>query len=127
MKLRHLIVTCLLLGSLSTVNAQTTPALDDPSVLSSVMQYSASSDDKKDQLQKQMVLIRDYLREQPGCVDVVLMQNANDGSKPDFVGIARWTDLKSWENVWLDKDFQQLVKSVTQLGKLTPGMFLPLK
>lgn len=107
--------------------AQAAPALDDPSTVVTVMQFSARNAGTRAQLQERMAAIRDYIRKQPGYIENALMENRNPGSKPDFVGVSRWKSFKDWEALWLKPEFQKLVAAAGEVGEINPGTFAPIK
>jgi hypothetical protein len=39
------------------------------------------------------------------------------------VGVARWKSLKDWEALWQNEDFQKLVRSISEVGEINPGVF----
>jgi heme-degrading monooxygenase HmoA len=124
---RHLVnlaaTACL---ALPLAAAAATP-LDDPNTVLTVMQFSAKDAAALPELKKRMAAMRDYLRKQPGYIENALMENRNSQSKPQFVGVSRWKSFKDWENLWLKDDFQKLVRSISEVGELTPGTFAAVK
>ena len=115
--------------SMSTLahSAQATPALDDPSTVVTVMQFTARNAAARAPLQERMGAIRDYIRKQPGYIENALMENRNTGNKPEFVGVSRWKSFKDWESLWLKPDFQKLVAAAGEFGEINPGTFAPVK
>ena len=103
------------------------PALDDPSTVVTVMQFSAKSPAVKPELMKRMTAIRDFIRKQPGYVDNVLMENRNPDTQPNFVGVSRWKSIKDWEALWTKPELQKLVASASEVGNISPGSFAPIK
>lgn len=91
------------------------------------MQLTARDAASKPELMKRMAAIRDFMRDQPGYIENVLVENSNPSAKPHFVGVSRWTSIKAWEGAWLKPEFQAMVKSVTEVGDLMPGVFKPVK
>ena len=113
--------------SAATAGAQGAPALDDPSTVVTVMQFSARNAAARAPLQQRMGAIRDYIRKQPGYIENAIMENRNPGAKPDFVGVSRWKSFKDWEAMWLKPEFQKLVAAVSEVGEIAPGTYSPVK
>ena len=55
------------------------------------------------------------------------MENRNPGTRPHYVGIARWKSLKDWEALWAKDEFQKLVRSINEVGEVTPGTFAAVR
>lgn len=127
MKLLHALPTVALTFLLAAAPAQAAPALDDPSTVVTVMQFSARDAASKAELQKRMADMRDYIRKQPGYIENVLMENRNSDAKPHYVGVSRWTSFKDWEAMWLKPEFQKLVRAIGEVGDINPGTFAPVK
>ncbi len=107
--------------------AAATPALDDPSTVVTVMQFSAKNAAAKPELMTRMAAVRDYIRKQPGHIDNALMENRNGDAQPSFVGVSRWKSFKDWEVMWTKPEFQKMVASISEVGTLNPGTFAPVK
>lgn len=103
------------------------PALDDPGLVMTVMQFTSKSPANKPELKKRMMAMRDYLRKQPGYVENALLENRNGDNKPNYVGVSRWKSFKDWEALWAKEDFQKLVRAVGEVGDVDPGTFAPVK
>ena len=127
MRFRAALLTITLALCSAAPLAQAAPALDDPSTVVTVMQFSARSAGTRAQLQERMGAIRDYIRKQPGYIENALMENRNSGSKPEFVGVSRWKSFKDWEAMWLKPEFQKLVAAASEVGEINPGTFAPVK
>ena len=127
MRLRAAALALALAVSAATAGAQGAPALDDPSTVVTVMQFSARNAAVRAPLQQRMGAIRDYIRKQPGYIENALMENRNTGSKPEFVGVSRWKSFKDWEALWLKPDFQKLVAAAGEVGDINPGTYSPIK
>ena len=108
-------------------SAQAAPALDDPTTVVTVMQFSARSAAARAPLQERMGAIRDYIRKQPGYIENALMENRNSGAKPEFVGVSRWKSFKDWESLWQKPEFQKLVAAAGEVGDINPGTYSPVK
>jgi heme-degrading monooxygenase HmoA len=102
-------------------------ALDDPSHVVTVMQFSAKSPDTLNELKKRMLAMRDFQRQQPGYVENAVFENRNPERKPQFVGVARWKTLKDWETLWQTDAFQKLVRSIGEVGEINPGVFTAVR
>lgn len=127
MKFHTAVLSLALALSGAAASAHDVPALDDPSTVVTVMQFSARSAATRAQLQERMGAIREYIRKQPGYIENALMENRNPANKPDFVGVSRWKSFKDWEALWLKPDFQKLVTAVGEVGDITPGTYSPVK
>lgn len=127
MKISSTLAAVALVFSAATASAQAAPALDDPSTVVTVMQFSARSAAARAPLQERMGAIRDYIRKQPGYIENALMENRNPASKPEFVGVSRWKSFKDWEALWLKPDFQKMVAAASEFGEINPGTFAPIK
>ena len=103
------------------------PALDDPNTVTTVMQFSLKAGAKREDLEKRMASIRDFIRKQPGYIENALMENRNGDAKPQFVGVSRWASFKNWEDMWNKPEFQKLIKEVGDVGDINPGTFSPVK
>jgi heme-degrading monooxygenase HmoA len=127
MKFSSTLAAFALAFSTATVSVQAAPALDDPSTVVTVMQFSARNAAARAPLQERMGAIRDYIRKQPGYIENALMENRNPGNKPEFVGVSRWKSFKDWEALWLKPEFQKLVAAAGEFGEINPGTFAPIK
>lgn len=106
--------------------AHAAPALDDTTTVVTVMQFSVRNPASRSPLKERMLVIRDYLRKQPGYIENALMENRNPGSKPEFVGVSRWRSFKDWEALWLKPEFQKMVAAANEFGDVNPGTFTPV-
>ncbi|MGB7301783.1 MAG: hypothetical protein WA888_17110 [Burkholderiaceae bacterium] len=111
----------------SMVSAQSAPALNDPELVTTVMQFTAKDKASIPELKKRMAAIRDFQKAKSKVIESVLMQNVNGDQSPQFVGVAKWKTIKDWEAMWTSPDFQSLVSDVTQVGTLNPGVFAATK
>lgn len=128
MKIHHIVTGVSLVLSLFAGTANSAvPALDDPTTVVTVMEYSAKNAASRPELQKRMAVMRDFIRKQPGFIDNALMENRNADTKPDFVGVSRWASFKSWESMWLNPEMKKLVASINEVGQVNPGTFSPVK
>lgn len=106
---------------------QAAPVLDDSNLMFTAMQFTAKDGASRAELKKRLLAMRDYQRRQPGFVDNALLENFHPEAKPQFVGVARWKNAKDWEALWLSKEFQGIVRSLGEVGDLTPAMYAPVK
>ena len=127
MKFHATLLAVALAVSGAAASAQAAPALDDPSTVVTVMQFSARNAAARAPLQERMGAIRDYIRKQPGYIENALMENRNAGAKPEFVGVSRWKSFKDWEALWLKPEFQKLVAAAGEVGDINPGTYSPVK
>lgn len=122
--LRRLVLAFgLLAGAPAALTTATAAPLDDPNTVLTVMQFSARGAAALPELKKRMAAMRDFQRKQPGYVENALMENRNPQTKPHFVGVARWKSVKDWETMWQKEEFQKLVRSIGEVGDVTPGVF----
>lgn len=78
---------------------------------------------------KGMKAVADVVRKQPGFIDGVLMEHKNSANKPSHVHVTRWRDMKNWEAVFLNTEFQNALKanaSVLQVQDAA-GIYTPVK
>lgn len=102
-------------------------AQDDPSEVVTVMQFAAKNPASVPELKKRMLAMRDFQRKQTGLVDNALYENRNPQTAPQYVGVARWKQLKNWEDLWQNEQFQTLVRAVSEVGTVTPGVYGAVK
>lgn len=101
--------------------------LDEPNTVLTVMQFKAKSAAMVPELKKRMAAMRDFQRQNAAPLENAVFENHNLQSSPHFVGVARWKSLKDWEALWGNEQFQKLVRSVGEVGELTPGVFSAAK
>jgi quinol monooxygenase YgiN len=76
-----------------------------------------------------MKAIAAVVRKQPGLIDDVVMEHRNPANKPSHVHVMRWKEMKNWEAVHGDPEFQK----VLQANKATvqvqdgAGVYTPIK
>lgn len=102
-------------------------ALDTPDQVVTVMQFKAKTPGDMAELKKRMAAMRDFQRQNAKPIENALFENRNPQLAPHFVGVARWKSLKDWEALWNNEGFQKLVRSINEVGELTPGVFNPVK
>jgi heme-degrading monooxygenase HmoA len=126
MKLLTTLAALALTLSAFGLTAHAAPALDDTTTVVTVMQFSARNTAARAPLKERMLVIRDYLRKQPGYIENALMENRNPGSQPEYVGVSRWKSFKDWEALWLKPEFQKMVAAANEFGNVNPGTFAPV-
>ena len=127
MKQSFLVIAAVIVLSLTRFSyAANATALDDPNTVLTVMQFTLKSGASRDELQKRMMTIRDFIRKQPGLIDNALMENRNHNAAPTFVGVSRWKSFKSWEALWNSNEFKSIVSQVSEVGEMNPGTFAPI-
>lgn len=102
-------------------------ALDTPGDVITVMQFKAKNAAAIPELKKRMAAMRDFQRQKASPIENALFENRNPAASPHFVGVSRWKSLKDWEALWNNDEFQKLVRSITEVGELSPGTFTAVK
>ncbi len=102
-------------------------ALDSPDQVFTVMQFKAKTPADIVELKKRMTAMRDFQRQHAKPIENALFENRNPQLAPHYVGVARWKSLKDWEALWNNEGFQKLVRSITEVGEITPGVFTSVK
>jgi quinol monooxygenase YgiN len=72
-----------------------------------VIPLAAAAGKSRDEVVKAMQNIVAVIRKQPGLIDEVLMENKNPANKPTHVHVTRWREMKNWEMVFANADFQK--------------------
>jgi hypothetical protein len=124
---RHLLWTFAAATALALLSTPAQAAQDDPSEVVTVMQFAAKNPASVPELKKRMLAMRDFQRKQTGLVDNALYENRNPQTAPQYVGVARWKQLKNWEDLWQNGQFQTLVRAVSEVGTVTPGVYGAVK
>lgn len=124
---RHLLWTFAAATALALLSTPARTAQDDPSEVMTVMQFAAKNPASVPELKKRMLAMRDFQRKQTGLVDNALYENRNPQTAPQYVGVARWKQLKNWEDLWQNEQFQTLVRAVSEVGTVTPGVYGAVK
>ena len=76
-----------------------------------------------------MKAIAAVVRKQPGLIDDVVMEHRNPANKPSHVHVMRWKEMKNWEAVHGDPEFQKVLqanKSSVQVQD-GAGVYTPIK
>ncbi len=78
---------------------------------------------------KSMQAIAAVVRKQPGLIDEVLMEHKNPANKPSHVHVMRWRDMKGWEVVILNPEFQKALQAhaATVQVQDAAGVYMPVK
>jgi quinol monooxygenase YgiN len=78
---------------------------------------------------KAMQAVQAVVRQQPGLIDEVLMENKNPANKPSHVHVMRWREQKSWEAVFANAEFQKVFQANSALLALvdSAGIYTPVK
>ena len=114
------------IGAVSSAQAQSSPAA--PEGVTIVIPLAAASGKSRDDVVKAMQNIVAVIRKQPGLPDEVLMENKNLANKPPHVHVTRWRELKNWEMVFANADFQKAMAA--NAGFFTvdgAGIYTPVK
>ena len=101
--------------------------MDSPDHVVTVMQFTAKSPEAVPELKKRMKAMRDFLRKQPGFVENALFENRNPQTSPQYVGVSQWKKLKDWENLWAGEQFQVLMRAISEVGTVNPGVYNAVK
>ena len=66
---------------------------------------------------------------QPGYIDGVLMEHKNSANKPSHDHVTRWRDMKNWEAVFLNSEFQKALKESAGVVQVqdAAGVYTPVK
>ena len=97
----------------STAMAQTKPTAPDGVMI--VIPLAAAAGKDRNDVVKAMQSVVAVIRKQPGLLDEVLMENRNPTNKPSHVHVTRWRELKNWETVFADAEFQKAMASSSGL------------
>jgi len=93
------------IGMVASAQAQNKPAV--PEGVTIVIPLAAAAGKSRDEVVKAMQNIVAVIRKQPGLIDEVLMENKNPANKPTHVHVTRWREMKNWEMVFANADFQK--------------------
>lgn len=93
--------------------AQTKPTAPDGVMI--VIPLAAAAGKDRNDVVKAMQSVVAVIRKQPGLLDEVLMENRNPTNKPSHVHVTRWRELKNWETVFADAEFQKAMASSSGL------------
>lgn len=105
--------------------AQTKPLSDG---LTIVIPLNATGQSREASV-KAMKAIAAVVEKQPGVIDGVLMAHRNPDNKPSHVHVMRWKDLKSWEAVHANPEFQKVLQANTATVQVqdAAGVYTPVK
>jgi quinol monooxygenase YgiN len=78
---------------------------------------------------KSMQAIAAVIRKQPGLIDEVLMEHKNPANKPSHVHVMRWQDMKNWEVLIVNPEFQKALQAhaATVQVQDAAGVYTPVK
>jgi quinol monooxygenase YgiN len=77
---------------------------------------------------KAMQNMANAVRQMPGLVDDVVLENKNPAIKPTHVHVMRWKDQKSWEGMFSNPVFQKAIKdNASYFAVDAAGIFTPMK
>jgi quinol monooxygenase YgiN len=78
---------------------------------------------------KAMKAIAAVVEKQPGLIEGVLMEHRNPANKPSHVHVMRWKDMKSWEAVHANPEFQKILQANTATVQVQDGagVYTPVK
>ena len=78
---------------------------------------------------KAMKAIAAVVEKQPGLIDGVLMEHKNPANKPSHVHVLRWKDMKNWEAVHANAEFQKVLQANNAIVQVQDGagVYTPVK
>ena len=78
---------------------------------------------------KAMKEIGAVVRKQPGLISAVLMEHKNPANKPSHVDVMQWRDMKAWEAVFSNPEFQKILSANSALVQVQDGagVYTPVK
>ncbi len=122
------IATALSLAAIFSVphaSAQPKPALEGTTIVIPLNAIGAS----REASVKSMQAIAAVIRKQPGLIDEVLMEHKNPANKPSHVHVMRWRDMKNWEVVIVNPEFQKALQAhaTTVQVQDAAGVYTPVK
>ena len=114
------------IGLVSGAQAQSQPLA--PEGVTIVIPLAAAAGKNRDEVVKAMQNIVAVIRKQPGLLDEVLMENKNPANKPTHVHVMRWRELKNWEMVFINAEFQKAMASNSAFFTVdSAGIYTPVK
>ena len=114
------------LGVLYSTQARAQAAA--PEGVTIVIPLAAAPGKGRDEVVKAMQNIVAVIRKQPGLIDEVLMENKNPANKPTHVHVTRWRELKNWEMVFINPEFQKAMASNSAFFTVDgAGIYTPVK
>ncbi len=121
------IAATLLTGMIASASllAQTKPAAEGITIVIPLNAIGAS----RDASVKSMQAIAAVVRKQPGLIDDVLMEHKNPANKPSHIHVMRWRDMKGWEAVFINPEFQKILQAhaATVQVQDAAGVYTPVK
>ena len=113
------------LFSIAPAAAQPKPAQDGITIVIPLNAIGAS----REASVKSMQAIAAVIRKQPGLIDEVLMEHKNPANKPSHVHVMRWRDMKGWEVVIANPEFQKALQAhaATVQVQDAAGVYTPVK
>ena len=78
---------------------------------------------------KAIQVVQTGVRQQPGLIDDVLMENKNPANKPSHVHVMRWREQKNWEAVFANPEFQKALQANSAFLAVVDGagIYIPVK
>ena len=78
---------------------------------------------------KAMKAIAAVVEKQPGLIEAILMEHRNPANKPSHVHVMRWKEMKNWEAVHGNAEFQKVLQanSATVQVQDGAGVYTPVK
>ena len=78
---------------------------------------------------KAMKAIAAVVEKQPGLIEGVLMEHKNPANKPSHVHVMRWKDMKNWEAVHGNAEFQKILQANNATVQVQDGagVYTPVK
>ena len=114
------------IGAVSSAQAQSKPAA--PEGLTIVIPLAAASGKSRDDVVKAMQTNVAVIRKQPGLIDEALMENKNPAKKPTPIHVTRWREMKNWEMVFANADFQKVIAANAGFFAVDgAGIYTPVK
>ncbi len=109
----------------TTAFAQTKPQSEG---LTIVIPLNATGSSRDASVQG-MKAVAAVVSKQPGFIDGVLMEHKNSANKPSHVHVTRWRDMKNWEAVFLNPEFQNALKANAGVLQVqdSAGVYTPVK
>jgi hypothetical protein len=76
-----------------------------------------------------MKAIAAVVRKQAGLIDDVVMEHRNPANKPSHVHVMRWKEMKNWEAVHGDPEFQKILQANKASVQVQDGagVYTPIK
>jgi len=124
--IRSMMALTAAIGMVVGAQAQSKPAA--PEGVTIVIPLAAAAGKSRDEVVKAMQNIVAVIRKQPGLIDEVLMENKNPANKPTHVHVTRWREMKNWEMVFANADFQKAMAANAGFFAVDgAGIYTPIK